>query len=147
MQREVPRGLIIVVIAVLLLVGVQVALKVFPRPSAPLPTGADVFYFYSSTCDDCKKVHPQMVKLEEARPDLHIEEVDIRAGGAQAANMLARKGRQYQLSTEELGEVPAVFVEDERRAYVGPDDAIKAIMRLIREAPKGLSRRGVTSKR
>jgi thiol-disulfide isomerase/thioredoxin len=145
MQRQFPRGLIIVVIAVALLVGVQVAMRVLERPNVPPQVAADVFYFYSSKCEDCAKVRPLMLKLEKARADLRIEKIDIRAT-TQAGRMLSRYGKQYGLTLEEMGEVPAMFIEDERKAYVGLDDVIKAISRLIKQAPRAPGK-PVTSKR
>jgi hypothetical protein len=134
MHRRVPRGLIIIIVAVGLLVGVQAALKVFERPAAPIQVAADVVYFYSAKCEDCAKVRPWMLKLEKARADLRIERIDIRAT-SEAAKMFARYGREYGLSSEEIGEVPAMFVEEERKAYVGPDEVISAISQLIKQAP------------
>jgi len=130
MQRELPKGVIMVAIAVLMLVGVEALLPV--SEEAPPPAhwaAADIIYFFSSTCKECAKARPWILKLQKAYPERHIEKISIKVSGA--PEFLKRKGDEYGLTPDENGAIPSMFVEAERKGYPGATEVINAIKKML----------------
>jgi thiol-disulfide isomerase/thioredoxin len=130
MQRELPKGVIMVVIAVLMLVGVEALLPVSEEASPPTHwASADIIYFFSSTCEECAKARPWILKLQKAYPELRVEKIGINGSGG--PEFLKRKGEEYGLTPDEIGAIPSLFVESERKAYPGATEVINAIKKML----------------
>ena len=68
-------------------------------------------YFYSSTCDTCKKTEEFLNKLETENPNLIIRKYNIYE--VENYDFLVEYGKVYQVPEEKRGFTPSIYISDQ----------------------------------
>jgi len=138
LQRQSNRALLLIAAVIVIVAGVpRIRHFVLLHKSVPKPEAqkaADIVFFYQANCAQCKKVKPEVMRLERDRPDLKVLRIETTRP---ETHMLFEKWQtRYEIPREHWGEVPTLFVESTLKAYAGVPEIKKAVEKLIEEGLK-----------
>jgi hypothetical protein len=138
LQRQSNRALLLILVVIVIVAGVpRIRRFVLLHKSVPKPAAqraADIIFFYSANCSKCKKVKPQITRLEMDRPDLKV--LWIETTRPETKMLFESWQNRYEIPREHWGDVPALFVESTLKAYTGVPEIEKAVQKLIEERKK-----------